>query len=95
MEMVFKKSSMIKSKSEKPELKRNRPVVVPFGSAFCRPIPLKCNDAESQLKSHTNPVIDENQVHWLSDGNCLNMGEIARLLRYEASYPVLVTNAKL
>ena len=28
----------------------------------------------------------------LSYGNCLNLGEIARLLRHKASYRVLVTN---
>ena len=39
----------------------------------------------------TNPVIDQNHVHWLSDGIWLKIGEITRSLRCKASYPVQVT----
>ena len=44
----------------------------------------KCTKRETTLWSCQKwKVLDQNQVHWLSDGNCLNIREIVRLLRYK------------
>ena len=33
-------------------------------------VPAKVHDDESWIKSLTNLVLDQNQVHWLYDGKC-------------------------
>ena len=62
------------------ENKRTRSVVLP-----------KCNDAESSINLLSNPVLDQDHVHWLSEGHWLEVKEIARLLRYKHCYEILVT----
>ena len=42
------------------------------------------------MKTPTNAVVDQNQVHWLFDGNCLKVKEIAQLLHcYLVTNPIL------
>ena len=71
------------------KVKRNRSVVPPFGIVLFQVAFLDVQRGWVLDKFFYSPSFDQSHIHWLSDGNCLYVREIARLLRYKNELPSL------